>query len=141
MDRGAQTGGLTDDLPYLDLISHADHGLAGGAQMHRHRDDHLRRSFCERDGGLALGQIFVFSGMHSAEKLMQHSLTSIFSLSLFPKELHFETSYIIVHNCKKVQSLREKSPSKFHFTERKTSPLREVFLFSTHTASLPISWG
>ena len=90
VDGGAQTGGLTDELSHFHLIPYGHHRLTGGTDVHGHRDHHLLGRLGQRNRGLVLGQVFVFSGMDPAEELIQHSLTSIFPFS-FPKNIVLQT--------------------------------------------------
>ena len=113
VDGRAQTGGLADERADLHLVPRRHNGLAGSAHVHGHGDDHLGRRLRHGCGGLVLGQILVLGGMYSAEKLMQHSLTSIFSLSL--PQWNFTNIYIIVEDFPKVQPQSGKKMMEFLF--------------------------
>ena len=78
VDGRAQSGRLADHLTDHHGIALGDHGLTGGADMHRHRNDHLSRGLVQGSDRFMLAEFLVLGGVNAAVKQLLHSITSVF---------------------------------------------------------------
>ena len=76
VDGCAKTGDLTDLLSHRHLVALGNDGLAGGADVHRHGDDHLLGRCAQGLYRLFAGCTLPVIGVHAAVKGLLHRSTS-----------------------------------------------------------------